>query len=133
MILKNPFSDYGGIVTESRFVGRKDEIQAIKNRLLGVSYGNLAIIGLPRIGKSSLAWNAVYKNKENLISNKIISVWVSFGEYESIYDAFADIIFDIGETLVELKELSLSLNEINDKIIKSESNLEKKKIHKTLL
>jgi hypothetical protein len=51
MILKNPFSDYGGIVTESRFVGRKDEIQAIKNRLLGVSYGNLAIIGLPRIGK----------------------------------------------------------------------------------
>jgi hypothetical protein len=130
MILKNPFSDYGGIVTESRFVGRKDEIQAIKNRLLGVSYGNLAIIGLPRIGKSSLAWNAVYKNKENLISNKIISVWVSFGEYESIYDAFADIIFDIGETLVELKELSLSLNEINDKIIKSESNLEKRRFIK---
>jgi hypothetical protein len=55
----NPFADNAGIVTGSRFVGRQSEINEIHTRVLGELYGNLAIVGLPRIGKSSLVWNAL--------------------------------------------------------------------------
>jgi hypothetical protein len=56
---QNPFSDYGQIVKGSRFAGRKEEVQKIHNRVLGEAYGNIAIMGMPRIGKSSLVWNAL--------------------------------------------------------------------------
>ena len=69
MILQNPFADYGGIVVNDRFIGRRKEIETIKNRLLGSSFGNISIVGLPRSGKSSLVWNAVFLEKENLIIN----------------------------------------------------------------
>lgn len=63
MVLKNPFSDYGGIIPTERFIGRKAEIKQIQKRILGESFGNLAIMGLPRIGKSSLAWNSIFEKR----------------------------------------------------------------------
>ena len=59
----NPFADYGSIVRGDRFVGRKKELNTIKQRVLGPNYGNLAIMGLPRIGKSSLAWEGILERK----------------------------------------------------------------------
>ena len=53
MLLKNPFADFGGIVIGDRFIGRKAEIEAIQNRLFGINYGNMAIMGLPRIGNQA--------------------------------------------------------------------------------
>lgn len=66
--LNNPFSDFGGIVHGERFIGRKNAIEKIAERVLGPTYGNLAIMGLPRVGKSSLAWHAIMDRKEELIS-----------------------------------------------------------------
>ena len=54
--LNNPFSGYGGIVYGEKFIGRRDSLRQLEQRILGENYGNLAIVGLPRIGKSSLAW-----------------------------------------------------------------------------
>ena len=61
--LNNPFADFGGIVNGDRFIGRKFYLQQIEQRVLGKSYGNLAIMGLPRIGKSSLAWKSIMDKK----------------------------------------------------------------------
>ena len=63
--IANPFADNAGIVTDNRFVGRKSEIFEIHTRVLGELYGNWAIVGLPRIGKSSLVWNALIPLKYN--------------------------------------------------------------------
>ena len=60
--ITNPFADNAGIVTGNRFVGRQFEIDEIHTRVLGELYGNLAIVGLPRIGKSSIVWNALIVN-----------------------------------------------------------------------
>ena len=62
--LNNPFADFGSIVFGQRFVGREKELNAIAQRVLGDNYGNLAIMGLPRIGKSSLAWQGIMTKKE---------------------------------------------------------------------
>jgi hypothetical protein len=129
MILKNPFADYGGIVIDNRFVGRKKEIEAIQNRLLGSSYGNLSVVGLPRVGKSSLVWNAIFLDKEKLIGKKIIPIWISFGEYDSIYEMLDEIIFEIGEFFFE-SNLASELQEIANKIIISNSQVEKRRFIK---
>jgi hypothetical protein len=68
---QNPFSDHGQIIKSNRFAGRKGEIQMIHNRVLGEAFGNIAIMGMPRIGKSSLAWNALIPLKDELLSTKI--------------------------------------------------------------
>ena len=60
---QNPFADYGNIIEGNRFIGRKSSIATIHNRVMGNSFGNIAIIGLPRIGKSSLVWNALMVKK----------------------------------------------------------------------
>lgn len=127
MVLKNPFADYGGIVTGERFVGRKKEIEVIKNRLLGNFYGNIAIEGLPRIGKSSLAWNSIFTQKDDLVTKKIIPIWVPFGEYNSLINVFYDVLFEIEELLSNGHEKIEALQSIKTKIDLSNSDLEKRR------
>lgn len=77
--LNNPFADYGKIVSGERFVGRQEEIRMINQRVLGTAYGNLAIMGLPRIGKSSLAWHAIMDRKEELLAAQTVPVFFATG------------------------------------------------------
>ncbi|WP_457618882.1 hypothetical protein [Lutibacter sp.] len=79
----NPFADYGNIVTKPHFVGRDKEISIIENRVLNSNYGNIAIIGLPRIGKSSLAWNSLIEKKNSYKDNKIVFVWLNVGTFSN--------------------------------------------------
>ena len=73
--LNNPFSDFGSIVYGPRFVGREKALNAISQRVLGDNYGNLAIMGLPRIGKSSVAWQGIMTKKDELLKRKTIPVF----------------------------------------------------------
>lgn len=76
--LNNPFAGYGNIVADkSKFVGRQNELKQIEQRVLGKEYGNLAIMGLPRVGKSSLAWQAVMNKKEELIKERTIPIFLT--------------------------------------------------------
>ena len=94
MQIINPFSDFGKIVQGDRFIGRKKEINQIQNRLLGKNFGNLAIIGLPRVGKSSLAHNALLVHFENLINDKIIVIWFNVGKVKTSRAFFEQLAFD---------------------------------------
>lgn len=96
LIVGNPFADYGKIVTGKRFVGRSDEIQKINDRVLGRNFGNLAIMGLPRIGKSSLVWNALIERRDELLREKTIVEYLSCGKYcssEHFYRALIKQVF----------------------------------------
>lgn len=75
----NPFADFGGIVHGDRFIGRQKEIRKIQERVLGTTYGNLAVMGLPRVGKSSLVWHAIMDEKERLIKEKTIPIFFESG------------------------------------------------------
>ena len=58
--IENPFADYGKIVHGERFIGRQQIIRAIESRIIKPNApGNLAIIGVHRIGKSSLAYKTI--------------------------------------------------------------------------
>jgi AAA+ ATPase superfamily predicted ATPase len=93
--MNNPFAGYGGIIEGKRFIGRKKELSQIHNRVLGESFGNLAIMGLPRIGKSSLAHNSLMLMKSELIRRKIIPLWINMGDISSSNDFFLKIVYEI--------------------------------------
>jgi len=132
MILKeqtpqNPFADYGKIITGNRFVGRKLEIESIRNKVLGQNFGNLAIMGLPRIGKSSLVWQALANQKSILVDEKIIVIWFNIGQ---IVDSESFFLFLIQKAVEELEDLvnteSIQKFELlQNKIINAETIVER--------
>lgn len=91
--LINPFADYGKIIHGNRFIGRISEICTIKQRVLGrEQYGNLAIMGLPRIGKTSLAWQAIMEKKDELLSMSTIPIFVPVGNCKSSKDFYRTLV-----------------------------------------
>ena len=63
--LENPFSGYGRAISGQRFIGRDKYIRTIENRVTKQKDpNNLALIGYPRIGKSSLAEQAIMQLDE---------------------------------------------------------------------
>jgi len=133
MMLKNPFGDYGGVVSGERFIGRNNEIDIIQNRLLGCNYGNIAIMGLPRIGKSSLAWNSIMTEKDELIKKKILPIWISFGEYSSLNDVFEEVILELVEMFVNSPELADHLTLIIKRVNEASNQTEKRRFIKKML
>jgi hypothetical protein len=122
--IENPFADNAGIVTGDRFVGRQSEINEIHTRVLGELYGNLAIVGLPRIGKSSLVWNTLIPLKEKLLQGKHILAYISISSGDSAINFFKGLalaILDEIEFEKDLVEICRRLESIyND--IKSNEN-----------
>ena len=55
------FERTGQIIYGDRFIGRNYEINEIRKFVVD-NRANVAIVGMPRIGKSSLAWQALMSN-----------------------------------------------------------------------
>jgi hypothetical protein len=103
--ITNPFADNAGIVTGNRFIGRQPEINGIHNRVLGELYGNLAIVGLPRIGKSSLVWNALIPLKEELLQKNHILTYISISSGDNATNFFKGLAFAVLEEIEFENEL----------------------------
>ena len=102
--IENPFSDYGNIVTSNRFIGREDSLRVIANRVTRPQEpGNLAIIGDPRIGKSSLVYKAVIESKPALISKRLLPIWINLATYDQSPIFFKSL---ITRCLDELEDLN---------------------------
>ena len=124
---QNPFSDYGSIVKVNRFVGRKSEIEEIHNRVLGQNYGNIAIMGLPRIGKTCLAWNALMPIKDDLAKEGNFISLVYVGKITSSNEFFKQLIYQTIEEIEffdnpEFSELLVKIKSIQKEIKQSEND-----------
>lgn len=111
---QNPFAGYGSIIMGDRFIGRKDAIEAIHNRVLGEPFGNIAIMGLPRIGKTSLAWMALMPLKEQLATKKHFIAYIGTGTISNSTDFFKSLV----QSLIDEIEFS----DINESIISKVSS-----------
>ncbi|MBK6976969.1 MAG: hypothetical protein IPH28_07445 [Cytophagaceae bacterium] len=61
----NFFAGYGKTVYGANFIGRDAEIKKIQQRLFSKEFGNLSIVGLPKIGKSSFAYHSLLFQKKD--------------------------------------------------------------------
>lgn len=72
------FKGTGKIVSGDRFVGRDNELSDI-NQTSVVNRANLAVVGMPRVGKSSLVWQGLVRDdakKELFQDYKIVVVYI---------------------------------------------------------
>lgn len=75
----NPFASAGSIVDGDVFIGRTTEIRDIAERLFGKEFGNIAIVGIPKVGKSSLMYYTLISNAENLWKERrFLTAWYTF-------------------------------------------------------
>jgi len=104
---ENPFADYGTIVHGERFIDRKNDLQVIENRVIQPREpGNLAIIGDSRIGKSSLVYRAVIDRRYELITKRLLPIWINLSTYDRAPVFFRSLVTHCLDELTELDWLS---------------------------
>ncbi|OQX14787.1 MAG: hypothetical protein BWK80_41540 [Desulfobacteraceae bacterium IS3] len=82
--IMNPFANKGRIVTGKSFIGRFEGLKTVANTVTDLPMpNNLAIIGYPRIGKSSLAKQAIIQKKECLLEENKLAVWIDFSGFSN--------------------------------------------------
>lgn len=95
------FEGTGKIVYGERFVGRKNAIRQLRNRVVE-GHGNISIIGMPRVGKTSLAWESLMRDKTNLMLNyNLIPVFIESASVSSEFD-YIKLLID--ETCQEIED-----------------------------
>ena len=102
-VIENPFADYGKIVHGERFIGRRQIIRVIENRIIKPKDpGNLAIIGMHRIGKSSLAYKTIIELRDKLIAKNVLPIWIGLSSYNQSSDFFHDL---VTECIYEMEDV----------------------------
>ena len=115
---ENPFADYGKMVHGERFIGRRAMITDIENRIIRPSNpGNLAIIGMHRIGKSSLAYKTVMEQKETFFAKKILPIWVGLASYSESSDFFRSLVEECVQELADLEWLTPDIQRSADRAL----------------
>lgn len=91
----NFFADFGSVVSGERFIGREEHLSSIAGRVFGPKgYGSLSIIGLPRIGKTSLVEEAVNRYSPECAAPHLVAR-VDVGRVDSVPKLFAALVSEI--------------------------------------
>jgi len=118
---QNPFAGSGNIVSGSRFIGRKNGLQAIENRVIRpLEPGNLAIIGEPRVGKSSLAYKAIIERRKELIANRMLPIWINLPSYDQSAIFFRSLVTRCTDDLEDLDWLTEPIRRAADRAMQDE-------------
>lgn len=96
----NPYADFGGTRTDARFIGRESELRMIASRVFGAGgYGSVAVIGLPRVGKSSLVSEAIRRAEARAGERRTVVVRVNVGEFVTVGELFRRLVEDLVEAI----------------------------------
>jgi hypothetical protein len=96
MVRSNPFADFGTTVTGDRFIGREAELRRVESRVFGTKgFGSIAVIGLPRIGKTSLVSEAVRRAEPRAAELRSVVVQTNVGAFTSVNGLFRSLIEEL--------------------------------------
>jgi len=112
VVNQNPLSDCGNIIKDQRFIGRYNEIDTIQNRILSKNGGNIAIMGLPRVGKSSLVWNALIENIEQAKEDNILIIRINVGDIDSSINFYKILVIELYNELEDEDLLTDKTNKV---------------------
>ena len=95
---ENPYADFGATIIGARFVGRERDLRTLASRIFGErGFGSIAVIGLPRIGKTSLVSEAVRRAEARPIGRRLVVVRSNVGEPGSVGELFRTLIEELVE------------------------------------
>ena len=119
--IENPYADYGKIVRGERFIGRKSIINVIEGRIVRPSNpANLAIVGVHRIGKSSLAYKTIIEQKDKFTSQEILPIWMNLSSYDQSLQFFRSLVDECVNEMEDLNWLTAEIQRSADRVLESE-------------
>ena len=119
--LENPYVDYGKIVRGERFIGRKNIITVIESRIVRpTNPANLAIIGVHRIGKSSLAYKTIIEQKDKFISQSILPIWMNLSSYDQSLQFFRSLVDECVDEMEDLNWLTAEIQRSAARVLETE-------------
>jgi len=110
---RNPFATVGQMVYGDDHVGRRSEIRTLTERVLAQSTaGATAIIGPPRVGKSSLAYHLFMRPEARAEHPGLLPVWMNVRLVGNIRRLFTRLVEEVWELLqTELDEIDPRLTQ----------------------
>ena len=133
--MKNPYSDYGQMVHGERFIGRKEIISVIESRIIQPKNpGNLAIIGVHRIGKSSLAYKTIIEQKDQLFAKGVLPIWMGLSSYDQSSEFFHSLVGECVNEMEDLNWLTAEIQRLADRALEANAAWDRikrffKKVH----
>lgn len=130
MRTQNPFVNARRQIEQEYFIGREDESET--NIIVNIEDSifepepplNLAIIGIPGIGKSSLAHKAIYDRREELIEKQVVTIWIHVSEYSDAQHFFISMVSNCAAKMEELGWLTEAMKDSAEAVAKTvESDL----------
>ena len=110
--MKNRFANVGNIMTGDSYVFRKDlERKLLERTVKYDDYGSINVVGLHRMGKSSLVYNALQAKADDFYDKNIIVAQISANEANSAALFFKNIVEAVYEVVDEH-------NDVDDKLTK---------------
>ena len=118
---ENPFADYGKIVRGERFIGRKEIIRVIESRIIQpTDPGNLAITGIHRIGKSSLAYKTIIEQKDRLNQKGVLPIWIGLSSYDQSLNFFHSLVTECVDEMEDLNWLTEQIQCLADRALEAQ-------------
>lgn len=79
--------------------------------------GNLAIRGVHRIGKSSLAYKTIMEQKDRFIAKKVLPVWMGLSSYDQPTNFFRSLVTECVDEMEDLNWLSEQLRRLANRVL----------------
>ncbi len=99
--MQNIFAGYGKIVTGDLYIHRRTLESELCNRTINYdTYGSVSVVGMQRMGKSSLVYNTIIKKSEEYYEKGIVIVSCSMNNFvtaESFFKGIVDAVYDVLE------------------------------------
>ncbi len=108
--MENIFADFGNVISTDRYISRKKTENDVRSRLLdNDTFGSMGLVGMQRMGKSSLAYNLFEKNADELLKRKIMVIKLVMYKYKTPQAFFEDMATQVFDILDEMDEVSAKL------------------------
>lgn len=118
---ENPFADFGTIVHHDRFIGRESDLRVVESRVIRPpEAGNLAVIGEPRIGKSSLLFKSIMERKSNIYERGVVPMWINLATYDSSSEFFRSLVSRCVDELEDRNRISDAIQRAADRALKDD-------------
>lgn len=118
--IDNPFANKGRIMTGKNFIGRFEGLKTVANTVTDLPMpNNLAIIGYPRIGKSSLAKQAIIQKRECLLPDNKFAVWMDFSSFSNREAFFKNLVRYSFGNLKKLEKITPDIEQAARSVLKN--------------
>ena len=118
--MHNIFAGYGKIVTGDLYIHRKTLENELCNRTINYdTYGSVSVVGMQRMGKSSLVYNTIVKNAADYYEKGIVIINCSMNNYANPERFFKGIVDAVYEELEDHDDIDVKIDRRYNKVVEA--------------